>query len=234
MATDLPLPLSPARPWGWARRSPTADRRGPHRGRARPQPGCLRAARAELGDEFEPVTGDVGDWDAHQRAADFAEERGQLRHWVNNAGIDIVGGAHEVTPEHIDRRPEGAAAWGDVRLRHRRAQDAPRPPRVDREHLLHPGRRRLAAILRLRRRQGGDPDGHQERRSGLRPVRAALQRRASRQHRHADVPGRDSGRPGRSEAWLEGEAALAPMQRIGEPPRYPKWWPSCSPTGPHS
>ena len=63
--------------------------------------GRLEAARAELGEAFEPVTGDVGDWDAHQRAADAAESRGQLRHWVNNAGIDIVGGAHEVTPEHI-------------------------------------------------------------------------------------------------------------------------------------
>ena len=30
-------------------------------------PDALQAARAELGDKFEPVTGDVGDWDAHQR-----------------------------------------------------------------------------------------------------------------------------------------------------------------------
>jgi NAD(P)-dependent dehydrogenase (short-subunit alcohol dehydrogenase family) len=44
----------------------------------------------------------VGDWDTHVRAADAAEQRGPLRHWVNNAGIDIVGGAHEVTPEHIE------------------------------------------------------------------------------------------------------------------------------------
>ena len=47
--------------------------------------------------------GDVGDWDTHVRAADAAERRGPLRHWVNNAGIDIVGGAHEVTPEHIEQ-----------------------------------------------------------------------------------------------------------------------------------
>ena len=64
---------------------------------------ALEEARAELGDGFEPLVGDVGDWDTHVRAADAAERRGPLRHWVNNAGIDIVGGAHEVTPEHIEQ-----------------------------------------------------------------------------------------------------------------------------------
>jgi NAD(P)-dependent dehydrogenase (short-subunit alcohol dehydrogenase family) len=64
---------------------------------------ALEEARAELGDRFEPLVGDVGDWDTHVRAADAAERRGPLRHWVNNAGIDIVGGAHEVTPEHIEQ-----------------------------------------------------------------------------------------------------------------------------------
>jgi NADP-dependent 3-hydroxy acid dehydrogenase YdfG len=33
---------------------------------------ALAEARAELGDLFEPVVGDVGDWDAHERA-----ERGE-------------------------------------------------------------------------------------------------------------------------------------------------------------
>jgi len=37
------------------------------------------------------------------RAADLAEARAPLGAWVNNAGIDIAGGAHEVTPEEIDR-----------------------------------------------------------------------------------------------------------------------------------
>ena len=64
---------------------------------------ALEQARAELGERFEPVVGDVGDWDAQQRAADAAERIGPLRYWVNNAGIDIVGGAHEVTPEHIEQ-----------------------------------------------------------------------------------------------------------------------------------
>lgn len=63
---------------------------------------ALNDARDELGDGFEPCVGDVGDWQSHERAADAAERRGELRHWVNNAGVDIVGGAHEVTPEHIE------------------------------------------------------------------------------------------------------------------------------------
>jgi NAD(P)-dependent dehydrogenase (short-subunit alcohol dehydrogenase family) len=50
-----------------------------------------------------PLIGDVGSWDTHERAATAAESVGALRGWVNNAGIDIVGGAHEVTPEEIER-----------------------------------------------------------------------------------------------------------------------------------
>ena len=65
--------------------------------------GALSATAAELGDRFAPLHGDVGDWAAHERAADEAERHGPLRGWVNNAGIDIQGGAHEVTPEEIDR-----------------------------------------------------------------------------------------------------------------------------------
>lgn len=57
----------------------------------------------ELGKYIEPIVGDVGDWETHERAADAAMHGYQLRYWVNNAGIDIVGGAHEVTPEEINR-----------------------------------------------------------------------------------------------------------------------------------
>jgi NAD(P)-dependent dehydrogenase (short-subunit alcohol dehydrogenase family) len=64
---------------------------------------ALEQARDELGQRFAPVVGDVGDWDAHERAADAAEAAGQLRHWVNNAGIDWVGAAHEIDAEHIER-----------------------------------------------------------------------------------------------------------------------------------
>jgi len=63
---------------------------------------ALEEAAAELGDAFVPVAGDVGDWAAHERAADAAEARAPLRHWVNNAGIDIASPAHEATQQHID------------------------------------------------------------------------------------------------------------------------------------
>ena len=63
---------------------------------------ALDETAAELGDAFVPVAGDVGDWAAHERAADAAEARGPLRHWVNNAGIDIASPAHEATQQHID------------------------------------------------------------------------------------------------------------------------------------
>jgi NAD(P)-dependent dehydrogenase (short-subunit alcohol dehydrogenase family) len=64
---------------------------------------ALATARAELGERFEPVEGDIGDWSAHERAADAAQAAGDLVHWVNNAGIDWVGGAHEIDAEHIER-----------------------------------------------------------------------------------------------------------------------------------
>jgi NAD(P)-dependent dehydrogenase (short-subunit alcohol dehydrogenase family) len=62
---------------------------------------ALAATAAEIG--LEAVHGDVGDWATHERAADVAEASGPLTGWVNNAGIDIQGGAHEVTPEDIER-----------------------------------------------------------------------------------------------------------------------------------
>ena len=58
---------------------------------------------AELGDAFLPVQGDVADAGTHERAADTAEAAGRLAGWVNNAGIDAPGAAHEVTAEEIDR-----------------------------------------------------------------------------------------------------------------------------------
>jgi NAD(P)-dependent dehydrogenase (short-subunit alcohol dehydrogenase family) len=64
---------------------------------------ALERAASELGDAFEPLRADVGDWDTHTRAAEAAASRAPLTNWVNNAGIDIAGGAHEVTPAEIDR-----------------------------------------------------------------------------------------------------------------------------------
>ena len=66
-------------------------------------PDALEATGAELGAGFEPLHGDVGDWETHEQAAEAAERTAPLRGWVNNAGIDIQGGAHEVTPEEIAR-----------------------------------------------------------------------------------------------------------------------------------
>ncbi len=64
---------------------------------------ALATACDELGGHFEPVVGDIGDWDAHERAADAAQAAGPLRHWVNNAGVDWVGAAHEIDADHIER-----------------------------------------------------------------------------------------------------------------------------------
>lgn len=63
---------------------------------------ALDAATERLGERFTPCQGDVSEWAAHEAAADAAERAGTLTGWVNNAGIDWVGGAHEVTPEHIE------------------------------------------------------------------------------------------------------------------------------------
>jgi NAD(P)-dependent dehydrogenase (short-subunit alcohol dehydrogenase family) len=63
---------------------------------------ALEATVAELGGPIEGVVGDVGDWSTHERAADAAQRAGKLRYWVNNAGIDVTGGAHEITPEEIE------------------------------------------------------------------------------------------------------------------------------------
>jgi NAD(P)-dependent dehydrogenase (short-subunit alcohol dehydrogenase family) len=64
---------------------------------------ALEQARSQIGERYEPLIGDVGDWDAHERAADTAERAGNLRAWVNNAGVDWVGAAHEVDAEHIEK-----------------------------------------------------------------------------------------------------------------------------------
>ena len=64
---------------------------------------ALRSAQAAIGERFEPLVGDIGDWEAHERAADAAQSAGELRFWVNNAGIDWVGAAHEIDRDHIER-----------------------------------------------------------------------------------------------------------------------------------
>ena len=116
------------------------------------------------------------------------------------------------------RRAAGAADGRHVRLRDRRAPDAARPPRIDRQHLVDPGRGRLAPVPRLRRRQGGDPGGHARTSPSTTPRTASaanvvLPGNINTPMFQADIP----DDPVEAERWLAGEAALAPMQRIGDP-----------------
>lgn len=62
---------------------------------------ALGGVREEEGERFLGLVGDVGDWETHERAADAAEEVGRLAWWVNNAGIDVSGGAHEVRLDRL-------------------------------------------------------------------------------------------------------------------------------------
>ena len=72
--------------------------------RVRSQRGRPRGSHARRSaPAYEPFVGDIGDWDAHERAADAAEAAGDLRFWVNNAGIDWVGAAHEIDAAHIEQ-----------------------------------------------------------------------------------------------------------------------------------
>jgi NAD(P)-dependent dehydrogenase (short-subunit alcohol dehydrogenase family) len=64
---------------------------------------ALERAVGTMGGAATAVQGDIGDWSAHERAADAAEEAGTLSAWVNNAGIDWSARAHEADAEHIDR-----------------------------------------------------------------------------------------------------------------------------------
>jgi NAD(P)-dependent dehydrogenase (short-subunit alcohol dehydrogenase family) len=64
-------------------------------------PAGLNRLAAAHGGRFLPIRGDVGDAATHERAADAAEAAGRLIGWVNNAGIDVRGGAHEVGAAEI-------------------------------------------------------------------------------------------------------------------------------------
>ena len=65
--------------------------------------GARVGARRRSASGSSRVVGDIGDWAAHERAADAAQAAGDLRFWVNNAGIDWVGAAHEIDREHIEQ-----------------------------------------------------------------------------------------------------------------------------------
>jgi NAD(P)-dependent dehydrogenase (short-subunit alcohol dehydrogenase family) len=62
---------------------------------------ALGDAAGELG--FAAVPGDVSQRAAHERAADEAERLGTLAGWVNNAGVELEGRAHELREDDLDR-----------------------------------------------------------------------------------------------------------------------------------
>jgi NAD(P)-dependent dehydrogenase (short-subunit alcohol dehydrogenase family) len=63
----------------------------------------LSEAAASLGSACMPMIGDIAQWDTHERAARLARDAGKLTGWVNNAGIDVVGSAHEVDEQSLRR-----------------------------------------------------------------------------------------------------------------------------------
>jgi NAD(P)-dependent dehydrogenase (short-subunit alcohol dehydrogenase family) len=64
---------------------------------------ALADAAQELGEGFVPVSGDVARRATHEHAADEAERLGTLTGWVNNAGIEIAGRAHELRDADLER-----------------------------------------------------------------------------------------------------------------------------------
>lgn len=63
----------------------------------------LEMLAAALPHPITTFVGDVRDWRSHEAAADRAEAAAPLAWWVNNAGIDVQGAAHEVEPEALER-----------------------------------------------------------------------------------------------------------------------------------
>lgn len=64
---------------------------------------ALTSVASSMGPACIPLVGDIVQWDTHERAAEEAKRAGRLTGWVNNAGIDVVGAAHEVD-EHDLRK----------------------------------------------------------------------------------------------------------------------------------
>lgn len=64
---------------------------------------ALNDLRADAGDQVVALVGDISNMETHEAARDAAIAAGGLHGWVNNAGIDWVGAAHEVTAEHVQR-----------------------------------------------------------------------------------------------------------------------------------
>lgn len=63
---------------------------------------ALHRTLSELKGRMIGVVGDISDWNTHVEAAEAAGRGTQLRCWVNNAGIEVVGAAHQVTDHEIE------------------------------------------------------------------------------------------------------------------------------------
>jgi NAD(P)-dependent dehydrogenase (short-subunit alcohol dehydrogenase family) len=64
---------------------------------------ALEEAGAAFGAGATTLVGDIASWSTHEQAAEAARRRGELAGWVNNAGIDVSGSAHEVDEEALRR-----------------------------------------------------------------------------------------------------------------------------------
>lgn len=63
----------------------------------------LRNVANSLSYPITTYVGDIQDPSSHVEAADRAEAVAPLAWWVNNAGIDVQGAAHEVEPAELER-----------------------------------------------------------------------------------------------------------------------------------
>jgi NAD(P)-dependent dehydrogenase (short-subunit alcohol dehydrogenase family) len=63
----------------------------------------LEAAIPAFGPDAVPIVGDISLWQTHEEAAHAARGLGELDGWVNNAGVDVAGAAHEVDEDSLRR-----------------------------------------------------------------------------------------------------------------------------------
>ena len=63
----------------------------------------LTHAARSFGERCVALEGDIARWDTHESAATAARDMGGLEGWVNNAGIDVAGAAHEVDEASLRR-----------------------------------------------------------------------------------------------------------------------------------
>ena len=136
------------------------------------------------GDAYEL---DVRSTDSIKAAVD---QIGDIDVLVNNAGTDAFGFFIHSTPEMWDL-VIGVNLVGDARGHARGpAGNAGAPRRVDRQHRVGGGPRRLAGVGDVLGREGGRDRVHEGDRAGERALQGALQRDRARADRDAAPDGR--------------------------------------------